>query len=209
LIEGLTVAPCHQPGRATAYRHCLGQRGNRQRLIGAARSVYDSRMRFLRRRSGPEAAAHTLSPTEEWVNPAGFMIWVPAHWEHERAELADGWVPPSGVGRLTRMPITPTLEPTPLDEEWVLGHAASFARSLGVAMGRLVVAAPDHMAALLSGQPAGRHVTAVVHAWGEARVTCVAWHTPDPRDPDRPDAVQAAWSLTPLREEDDDGRYDA
>jgi hypothetical protein len=161
-------------------------------------------MRFRLRRGYDPPSARPLSPTDRWVNGAGFALWVPSHWDHEPGDGIDGWVPPSAVGRLSRFPVIATKERQPLTERHLLDHARLLARSLGVKeFAPVQVAAPDHLAVLLKGHPRGRYVFAVTHAWGEVSVAAVVWHTKERDDPDLADGIQAIWSLTPLREEDE------
>jgi hypothetical protein len=148
------------------------------------------------------------SPTESWSNPAGWSIDIPVGWAHDSTNegAGQGWVPTTGLGRLSVLTIR-SREAVQITPEFARQHAERLARALGLPQPGpdqpVESLSPGHLGMSVEGWSGGRQTYALIHVFDPGVIACASWHTAAWDDADSADGIAAARSLAPTRRVDE------
>lgn len=142
-----------------------------------------------------------LLPTEGWTNGAGWTVEIPVGWQRDPTGAAEGFVPPSFVGRLSVF-TQATREPVEISDEFVRESGARLLPTpdRGIFDGpappdEVETLGPDHLIITRSGRSNDRQFYAVIHVFPPGLIVMAEWHTRYRDDPDWLDGVAAARSI--------------
>jgi hypothetical protein len=117
-----------------------------------------------------------------WVHPAGWSLLTPLDWLRDPNPPAEGFLPPSRVGRLTVLPTAVAMTGTPASDEAATAALRKLAQAFGI--GEAVepismTAGGGHRIAAVLAKSGRMHVLGVVHLISPGITVSLMWQCSD------------------------------